>query len=37
MVESRRGQRNKKGEQAKIWLKVEEDREITKEGRQRYG
>ena len=36
MVESRRGQINKRGEQAKIWLKVEEDREITKESRQKY-
>ena len=37
MDESRRGQINNKGEQAKIWLKVEEDREITKEIRQKYG
>ena len=31
MVENRRGQINKRVEQAKIWLKVEDDREITKE------
>ena len=31
MVESRRGPRINKGEQAKIRLKVEENREITKE------
>ena len=37
MVESRRGPRNNKGEQAKIWLKVEKDREITKESRPKYG
>ena len=37
MVESRRGQRNNKGEQVKIWLKVEEDRLIKEESRPKYG
>ena len=37
MVESRRGQRNNKGEQAKISLNLEKDQEITKESRGKYG